>query len=240
MKTNPLCVDLSHWDPATSYPKLKTAGIPAVIYKATQGQSYCDPTYKEQRRMARDAGMLWGAYHFADGTSPQGQADHFLLFAEIGPADLFCLDFEDNQNSSMSIDGAHQFIDCVESALNRPGELVFYSGNRVKDLLGNKKDAYLGTLRLWLAQYGSNPVCQCSWSSWWLWQYTDGQYGPGPYTFPGLDQSGVDCNSFEGSAHQLAAQWASGSLAPAPEPPDIIATITVIAPAGVQIKVVQQ
>jgi len=39
---------------------------------------------------------------------------------------------------------------------------VLYSGHLIKEKLGNKTDAFFGSHRLWLAQYGPDPVVQKS------------------------------------------------------------------------------
>jgi len=47
--------------------------------------------------------------------------------------------------------------------------------------------------------------------SYWLWQYTDGNIGPGRKTVPGIPgnrQNFLDCDHFQGSADDLKAQWA--------------------------------
>jgi GH25 family lysozyme M1 (1,4-beta-N-acetylmuramidase) len=98
----------------------------------------------------------------------------------------------------------------ISQKLNR--KAVLYSGDTVKSALGKKNDAFFGSHRLWLAQYGNSPVVQRSWKSFWLWQYTDGSTGPGRKTVPGLpgDRMGrLDCNFFSGSPADLKAQWAS-------------------------------
>jgi len=235
MKPNLLVVDLSHWDPADDYEAVTAAGVVGVIYKATQGTGYQDPTYHKQRSAALKADLLWGAYHFGDASNPKKQVDNFLGFAEINANTLFCLDFED-YSSQMTLDGARAFIQECEDRLGRPGECVIYSGNTIKEFLGDTNDEFFGARRLWLAQYGNKAVCQCSWDNYWLWQYTDGTYGPQPHTVDGCDSSGVDCNHYDGTAEQLAAEWAGGSAAPPePAPSDLI--VQVIAPPGVQIKV---
>jgi lysozyme len=61
MNMNYMVVDLSHYDPAHDYDAVKAAGVTGVIYKATQGQTYQDPTYPKQRRAALKAGLCWGA-----------------------------------------------------------------------------------------------------------------------------------------------------------------------------------
>ena len=95
-KINPLVIDLSHWDPADDYDAVKEDGIVGVIYKATEGQSYTDPTYVAQQQAAKAAGWLWGAYHFADASNVNGQIDNFMRFASPDPDELFCLDWEDS------------------------------------------------------------------------------------------------------------------------------------------------
>ena len=69
----PMVVDLSHWDPADDYAAVKRDGIVGVIYKATQGTAYTDDTYVNQQHAAKAAGLLWGAYHFAEATNVDQQ-----------------------------------------------------------------------------------------------------------------------------------------------------------------------
>jgi len=226
-------VDLSHWDPASDYEAVAAAGVIGVIYKSTQGTGYTDPTYKAQKKAALSAGLCWGSYHFGDCSDPEYQAENYLAFTKIEDNELFCLDFEDNQDCAMSINQAQTFIMTVEKALNRDGQCVFYSGNRVKDLLGTKKNAFLGERRLWLAQYGNTPQVQASWTEtgYWLWQYSDGVYGPTPHEVDGVGP--CDCNISAMSDADLCAQWATGSSTAPPEPP--LATVRVIAPPGVKV-----
>jgi GH25 family lysozyme M1 (1,4-beta-N-acetylmuramidase) len=89
---------------------------------------------------------------------------------------------------------------------------VIYGGDLLKQQLGNKKDAFFGGHRLWLAQYGNHPKVQPSWDTFWLWQYTDGESGPDPKAVPGIpgDSKGrLDCDHFVGTPAQLTEQWAS-------------------------------
>jgi lysozyme len=235
---NFLVIDLSHHDPADNYAKVKAAGIVGVIYKATQGTGFQDPTYEKQRTAALKAGLKWGAYHFGDGSDVKLQVANFLGFAQIDPETLFCLDFEPNSSSQMSLAQAKDFITQIENGLSRTTECVLYSGNQIKEQLGSRKDVWWGARRLWLAQYGTSPVVQASWKTYWLWQYTDGTTGPKPHTVAGCDSGGVDCNSYVGTPEQLAAEWASGVPTPPPPPPtDLIVTVTIDAPPGVTVNV---
>src|SRR5262245_65270096 len=89
-------IDLSHWNTVSSWPAIAASGIVGVIHKVTEGTSYVDDTYRQRRQQALDAGLLWGAYHFANGEDPQVQAAHFLEYAAPDPATLLVLDLEEN------------------------------------------------------------------------------------------------------------------------------------------------
>jgi lysozyme len=238
---NPLVVDLSHWDPADDYQEVLNAGIVGVIYKATEGQGYNDPTYVDQQHAAKAAGLKWGAYHFADGSDVDGQINNFMSFACPDGDEIFCLDWEDNGGDVMSADNAKHWITEVEKALGRPGQCVLYSGNTAKELI-NGNDPFFGSRRLWLAQYSSSWTTQESWEAPWLWQYTDGVYGPSPHSIAGIGP--CDINSYDGSAAHLIEEWANKPVPPHPHPkphphppaPKLV-TVNIAAPSGVRVQV---
>jgi lysozyme len=229
-----LVIDLSHWDTADDYGKVAADGIVGVIYKATEGQGWTDDTYADQQRAAKEAGLKWGAYHFADGSSVEGQVENFLRFAAPDPDELFCLDWEDNDGDRMSADDAKRWITLVEDALERPSECVIYSGNTAKELI-NGSDPFFGARRLWLCQYGATPELPESWSAYWLWQFTDGVDGPTPHEVSGVGP--CDINSYAGNADDLIAQWASGAAQPTPKPATPEVTIDISVPEGVAVSI---
>lgn len=238
-ETNPLVIDLSHWDPAYDYDAVKDDGIVAVVYKATEGQSYTDPTYVAQQQAAKAVGLRWGSYAFLDSSPVQGQIDNYMRFACPDPDELFCADWEDNGGDTMSLENVKKWIDGVETRLGRPGECVLYGGNTIKER-GNG-DPFLTSRRLWLCQYGSSPTWQESWDRYWLWQYTDGQYGPSPHEIAGVGP--CDINHYDNSAEQLIAEWATGTAeqpGPSPRPPyhDVV-NVLIASPPDVVVKVRQ-
>lgn len=244
MAINPLVVDLSHWDPAFDYAAVKDDGIVGVIYKSTEGQSYTDPTYVQQQHAAKAAGLKFGSYHFADGSDVDGQIDNYLRFTAPDPDELFCLDWEDNPtsgNGMMEVDDCKTWITEVERALRREGECVLYSGNTCKEQLGDEVDTFFGSRRLWLAQYASTPTWQRSWDTYFCWQFTDGVYGPEPHEIDGVGP--CDINSYQGTAAQLRAEWASGSAdgppVPPPDPQRPVVNVLVSAPPGTIVKMRQ-
>jgi lysozyme len=219
MNINFLVIDLSHWDEASDYSKVKAAGIAGVIYKATQGSGNVDTTYSGQRASALKNGLLWGAYHFGDGSSVKTQAQNFLNHADVTAGDLFCLDYENNADSQMSIQQAIDWTTQVENDLGRVNQCVLYSGNLIKETMRPQDQPFWGSRRLWLAQYASKPVVPAPWAKYWLWQYTDGESGPSPHSVAGVSGT-IDCNHYDGTADQLKAEWATGkSQSPIPVEP---------------------
>ena len=230
----PMVIDLSHWDPAYDYQAVADDGIGGVIYKATEGQNYTDDTYVSQQHAAKAIGHAWGSYHFADSSDVDGQVENYLRFAAPDRDELFCLDWEDNGGDTMSLAQAQEWITQVEAALKRPGQCVIYSGNTLKEALGDDVNEFFGARRLWLCQYGTNPTWQKSWSAPWLWQFTDGVNGPEPHAIDGVGN--CDINSYDHGMDQLLAEWATGTPQPRPLPPESVDVI-VTAPPGVVVKI---
>ena len=72
-------VNMSHYDlMRPDFAGMAREGIAGVIHEATFPRLERDAKYAERQRAALEAGLLWGAYHFGDGTNPIAQADHFL------------------------------------------------------------------------------------------------------------------------------------------------------------------
>lgn len=236
---NPLVVDLSHWDPAKDYTQVKDAGIVGVIYKATDDTTYTDPTYQGQKQAAKAAGLRWGSYHFAHPGNVDGQIENYVAFAKPEPDEIFCLDWENANDGTMSSLEAKQWIEGVEGKLGRPNECLIYSGNVAKERLGNTAYSFFGARRLWLAQYSMTPTVQVSWTTYWLWQFTDGQVGPTPHSVPGVGP--CDISHFAGTKEELWDAWASGTVQPgAPAPVAQTVTITIDAPPGIKVVVINK
>ena len=204
----PVVVDIYHGDTVSSLRIAQTAGLLGIIHKASQGVSVTDPLYAQRRLAARDAGLLWGAYHFATNEDPAAQVKHFLACADPDANTLVALDYEPNGNHTMKLWQARSFLTALEAALGR--KAVLYSGNLIKETL-NGPDAFFGAHRLWLAEYGPTPRLPAAWSKYWLWQYSGDGIGPGPHNVPGIPGAGgaLDVNTYAGDPSQLAAEWAS-------------------------------
>src|SRR5262245_36207777 len=112
-------LDLSHFNNAISFEKIYAFGIRGIIHKASQGTGVTDTRYASRRPQAIAAGLLWGAYHFADSSDPVAQAKHFIHVAEPDAQTLVALDFERNEEHTMSIESARAFLKEIELLLGR-------------------------------------------------------------------------------------------------------------------------
>ncbi len=201
-------IDLSHHNTVTDFHTIKAAGIVGIIHKATQGTGYTDPAYASRRTEALEAGLWWGAYHFAEAGNTAAQADHFLSVVDPQANELLVLDIEQNYSdsqpiASMTIAEAVAFVQQIGNRTGRfPG---LYSGSYIKDLLGKNHNAVLAKCWFWLAEYSSTAVVPANWPYWTMWQYTDGQHGPGPYSAEGV--GACDRNKFNGDINQLRRLW---------------------------------
>jgi lysozyme len=199
-------IDISHHNgPALDFAKAKGSGIIGVVHKATQGLSGLDPAYATNKAKALKAGLLWGAYHFGNGsTDGAAQADTFLNGIGNPKNTLMVLDFEPNlAGTTMTLAQARAFTAQVADKTGRwPG---LYSGQLIKQLLGEKKDPILALSWLWLAQYGPKPVVPANWTRWTMWQYTDGAVGDPPHEVPGIGK--CDRDKYNGSEAALRKLW---------------------------------
>jgi lysozyme len=203
-------VDLYQNDRVTSFQKAADSGIWGIIHKATTGATGKDAKYSSRREPAKAAGLLWGAYHWGTAANVAKQVDNFLKTAQPDDKTLIALDYEVTSGNQMTVAQAREFMKLVAEKIGR--KPVLYSGHLIKEDLGNKKDAFFGSHRLWLAQFSQDPVVQKSWDSFWIWQYTDKTTGLKPNKVPGLpgDTAGnLDCNSYSGARTKLEAEWAS-------------------------------
>jgi lysozyme len=196
-------IDLSHHNGDVDLVAAKLDGVVGVVHKATQGIDYKDPLYDRNRQRAKQAGLLWGAYHFGTAEDGAAQADHFLGVVAPGPEDLVVLDFERSTSSSMSLEQARSFVTRIHDKIGRwPG---FYSGDYVSELLGAAHDPILSRCWFWLACYRSTPKVPPNWPSWTLWQYTDGTNGPDPAPVSGIGR--CDRDKFNGDSATLQSFW---------------------------------
>lgn len=215
----PTVIDVSHWNDVVDLSKASADGIRGLIHKASEGTSYADPDMKERFRMAKDAGLLWGLYHFLRPGNMDDQVEH-LVKTSVGAWDgntVVACDYEDPM---IPLSDVEYFM--AKCATEFHVDPVLYSGHVLKEKL-TVSNHPLTKYRLWLAHYTTKaaPILPKGWTKYWLWQYTD------KGKVAGINGN-VDLNDYQGP--DLARDWARIE-----EPP--IATVKVIAPKGVKVEV---
>jgi lysozyme len=201
--TSDVVIDLSHWQAPVDFTQAKSAGIAAVILKATQGSNWIDATFAQRATAAAAAGLLVGAYHFLDDTEPAAQVENFLSVAEGCP--VLALDVESNQ-----IGGTVTVVQAAEAAARldmATGKVPLVYINRFgPDGRGTGlPNSVLSRCPLWLPAYNERPVCPPGWLQWVLWQYTDGSTGSDVTPVTGIGP--CDRSRFAGTIAELATWW---------------------------------
>ena len=198
-------IDISHHNTVSSVGKVKEEGIVAVVHKATEGRSYRDKEYKKRKSQFKSAGFRWGAYHFSSGANPILQVENFLEYAAPEPEELICLDYEPSSSgTNMSYDQMVEFVELMHKETGRYP--VIYGGHLLREALKGVTQSVLSNCPLWYARYASAPFgIPGIWSSWALWQYTDGNVGPEPQKVQGIGN--CDRDTFNGSRDELLQRW---------------------------------
>jgi GH25 family lysozyme M1 (1,4-beta-N-acetylmuramidase) len=85
-------IDISHWQGEIDWTQVAGADKAFAMMKATEDTDYIDPTYGINRARAVAAGLIVGAYHYAQPSTVAGsataQADHFVDVAGFATGDL--------------------------------------------------------------------------------------------------------------------------------------------------------
>lgn len=203
-------IDVSYWNAGIDWPKVRAAGQRYVFAKATEGDYYADPTFDDNWRGAKTAGLLRGAYHFfRSNVDPKKQATKFIDYVksmndngELPP--VLDLETNDGQTKEKVIARVRTWLDLVEAAFNK--KPIIYSGQYfLQDYLsvaGGGPPLWAKDHPLWLAQYptvyvdGSKPTLPRGWFNWTFWQYSDkGRVN-------GINAK-VDMNVFDGTLDDL-------------------------------------
>jgi len=228
-------VNMSHYDlMRVDFARMDAEGIVGVIHEASFPPWVVDDKYAARQGAAVRAGLLWGAYHFANASDPVRQADFFLNTVErtwrrSGPESrpneiLLVLDFEKNGHypgGTMRIDQAVAFIERIHERTGvYPG---LYSGEyRINGVIDSPavsaaQKRVLTRCWLWVANYHHRPRNVAPWGHWTMWQYTgDGvcDLPRGSYPKNIANIKNAERNMFRGSRDAVRTFWQSHGWRP--------------------------
>ena len=179
-------IDVSYWNAGIDWPKVRAAGQRFVFVKASEADTYRDPTFGGNWSGAKSAGLLRGAYHFFRcNVDAKKQADSFIKYVksfnddgELPP--VLDLETHDNQKKEKIIPAVKTWLDRVESSLGK--KPIIYSGYYfLQDYFsepGGGPPMWAKDYPLWIAQYpnqylpGMEPSLPRGWFRWTFWQYS--------------------------------------------------------------------
>ena len=179
-------IDVSYWNAGIDWPKVRAAGQRFVFVKASEADTYRDPTFGGNWSGAKSAGLLRGAYHFFRcNVDAKKQADSFIKYVksfnddgELPP--VLDLETHDNQKKEKIIPAVKTWLDRVEASLGK--KPIIYSGYYfLQDYFsepGGGPPMWAKDYPLWIAQYpnqylpGMEPSLPRGWFRWTFWQYS--------------------------------------------------------------------
>ena len=213
-------IDVSNWNGAINWSKVAHAGYRFAFAKATEGTGYTDKTYAPNRNRSESAGLVFGAYHFAQpaGASPAAatvsaikQANHFLAVAGPQPGELPpVLDLEATGHlpKKRLLTWTLAWLGQIEASTGVQPFLytspLFWKGS-----LGDSTAAAAAGTGLWIAHWtskGSPSVPAQNWNGggWRFWQWTNCLSVPGiDHCTDGDRMNGANLASVEIQPYQI-------------------------------------
>lgn len=221
-------IDVSHWNGKMDFAKAKVAGAEFVFCKSSQ--IFEDDTFKANWKMAKDAGLLRGAYHYLDWRKSElEQAKLFVGLLEADHGELPPVaDYEMHPELygieySVAAGRLWNFVTYVEKALGVVP--IIYSGFYTWKKMGSPNIGW-AKYPFWLPWYNSEAWIRfCTlreggtgapkpWKNWTFWQFTD----KGDSAAFGSTGKNFDRNWFNGTSEELK-KFATGTAVITPQVP---------------------
>ena len=178
-------IDVSHWQGNIDWNAVAADGIEFAYMKAIEGTYYTDPSFDSNYPESYYAGLVRGAYHFANpadssgaaqarffvnnggGWSPDGQTLPGVLDIEYNPYGPTCYGLTDGQ----MINWVGDFISTYEAMTGRY-PVIYTTTNWWSTCTGNYA-GFWDVSPLWVANWGSDPYPLPNGAPYWtFWQYT--------------------------------------------------------------------
>jgi lysozyme len=177
-------IDISHHNGAVDFQKVANDGISFVFAKATEAQTFVDDRYASNATAAWNAGLAFGAYHFArpDKTANDAvlEARHFASNAQLGGANLLpVLDLE--TSGGLSPKKLRTWVKAwlAEVRVQTGVKAIIYSTPSFwKTYMGNKSWFAANGYRLWIAHWTDaaqprTPASNWGGKGWTVWQHSN-------------------------------------------------------------------
>lgn len=204
-------IDVSHHQGPIDWGAVKGAGIGFAQMKATEGTTFQDPQFATNYADSAAAGIIRGAYHFAQPASSSGaeQADFFVDHGGGWTADgttlpgMLDIEYNPSGDTCYGLD-AEAMVGWIGDFLTeyqkRTGRwAIIYSTTDWWTTCTGNYDGFAANDPLWIARYSDSPgTMPAGWSTYTFWQYTSTGSVAGV-------SGNVDCDVFNGGPDQLLA-----------------------------------
>lgn len=176
-------VDVSNWQGAIDFTKVKAAGKQFVFAKASEGTTWTDASYARNKANAIAAGLQFGAYHFARPGSAAGdavrEADHFIAVMDLKHGMLRpVIDLEASGGLRVTAlqSWVRSFLGRIYSRLGVRAMIYTTASFWASNMGSTTWFARNGYTVLWVAHWkvtaASLPASQWAGNGWTLWQYS--------------------------------------------------------------------
>lgn len=205
--TNPVGIDVSHYQGTINWSSVKSAGIAFAYIKATESTTYKDPTFNANYLNAYNAKVIRGAYHFArpDLSTGAAQATYFASHGGAWSADNLTLpgmlDLEGGCYGKSAASMQSWVLDFYNTYKAKTGrDVVIYTSaswwNSCTGGWGGMSARSPLNVAHWTS--AASPTIPSGFPFWTFWQYTDSG------SVSGISGA-VDRDRFSGSSARLLA-----------------------------------
>lgn len=199
-------VDVSHHKPIKDYGALYDSGVRFVGVKATEGQSYVDPTLRTHRdELRRNPFVLIIYYHFGRSGDPVRQAERLQdAVGQLRSNERLCLDLEVlPATPDLTLQWVDRFYSTLMQDVCSDRRPLIYTSKRIWRTFGDPSWDLALDVDLWAPRYNlsAEPLVPTPWAdrSWMIWQWSDGETPP--FVTPGIGR--CDRNYFNGDDQAL-------------------------------------
>lgn len=169
-------IDVSHHNSIIDWNRLREGNVTFAYLKSTEGISHHDRDYTQNYRLAKDAGLKVGTYHFYTfGMDGEQQAEHFIRSSKVYSQDLVpAIDVEHSRINIFSRD--KNFVDKTIRELKRL-EKTLFEHYGVHPVLYTNKECYKIYIkgnfpknRVWICDLYAEPRDEIE--NWVIWQFS--------------------------------------------------------------------
>lgn len=169
-------VDVSHHNSFINWRQLQEDNITFVYMKSTEGVGHTDRDYARNYKLAREAGIKVGTYHFYTfGQDGRRQADHFINKSQVRPGDLPPAIDVEHSPINKPYSGKQELKKIIEELKNLENALFLHYGKR--PVIYTNKDCYRTYID---GNFPENPIWMCdlhdepnvATDKWVIWQFS--------------------------------------------------------------------